>query len=208
MRIDLTHTLHNGITVYPGTLAPEFEQGNTIPKDGFAELTIRMCTHTGTHIDAPSHLLPGAKSLDRFPIDQFTGAATLVDAASESRITLGALERAGERISQAEFVLFRTGWEAKWNTPAYFEAFPTLTPEAAHWLAAFNLKAVGLDAISVDRVEDAHLPNHRILLEREILIIENLASLGRLPGGLFELHCLPLKIENADGAPVRAFASF
>jgi arylformamidase len=63
--IDLTHLLNSDITVYPGTEKPVFVQANTVEKDGFAEQKMTMYTHTGTHIDAPFHMLANGKSLDQ-----------------------------------------------------------------------------------------------------------------------------------------------
>jgi kynurenine formamidase len=80
--------------------------------------------------------------------------------------------------------------------------------EAAKWLSGFNLKAVGLDNSSADRFDSTSFPIHKCLLEKGILIIENLAHLDRLPAGDFQLTCLPLKLAQADGAPVRAMAEF
>ena len=81
-----------------------------------------------------------------------------------------------------------------------------LTTEAAKWLSGFDLKAVGFDYVSVDAMDASELPNHRILLSKEILIIENLTDLDKLPETKFDFFAIPLKIENADGSPVRAFA--
>ncbi|MCA9261170.1 MAG: cyclase family protein, partial [Planctomycetales bacterium] len=177
MVVDLTHVLRSGMPVYPGTISPTFAPSNTIDQDGFAELAVTMCTHTGTHIDAPSHIIRGAKSLDEFPIDYFTGPAVLLDVSNESSISRETIQPFSSKIAQSHFVVFRTGWEERWGTPAYFEGFPTLTNEAARWLASFRLHAVGFDAISVDGVADSSLLNHHYLLQREVLIIENLANL-------------------------------
>ncbi len=194
--------------VYPGTPEVTFQKCATVENEGFAELNMTMCSHTGTHIDAPYHVLPDGKTLDQFPINKFVGPAILLDMTTKTEISLPQIEKYSEQISRAEFVVFRTGWQDKWNTSAYFEDFPTLTLGAAEWLANFDLKAIGFDAISVDKVADTHLPKHRIFLGREILIVENLANLDKVPQELFEFHCLPLNIANADGAPVRACAFF
>ncbi len=207
MILDLTHSLHQGMTVYPGTMEPTFDQVSTIKKDGFAELTIKMCSHTGTHIDAPCHVLPKGKSLDQFPICKFVGRGILVDVKKVDEISLPVLKSREEEISQTDFILFRTGWQDKWSFPDYFEGFPTLTIEAVKWLAGFDLKAIGFDAISADKVSEIDLPNHHVLLDREILIVENLTNMEHLPNKPFDFHCIPLKIANADGAPVRAYAS-
>lgn len=204
--IDLTHTLKNKITVYPGTSEPVFEPANTIEKDGFAELNMTMCTHTGTHIDAPCHILPNTRSLDDFPIDKFIGQGIALDCTATSSITLDFLKTKEVEIRNSDFILFYTGWQHKWNTPNYFDEFPTLTIEAVEWLLQFNLKALGFDVISVDKMTDSKLPNHHLLLNQEVLIIENMMNLEQLVHQSFELNCIPLKIENSDGSPVRAFA--
>ncbi|MGE0089454.1 MAG: cyclase family protein [Bacteroidales bacterium] len=206
MIIDLTHTLKNNITFYPGTLEPLFEQENTIDKDGFAELKLTMCTHTGTHIDAPCHILPNTKSLSDFPIEKFIGNGISINCSRINSITLDFLKPMENEIKEVEFILFYTGWHKKWNTPAYFDEFPVLTQQAVEWLLKFKLKAIGFDTISADKTTDLHLPNHNLLLKNEVLIIENLKNLDQLIDHEFEFNCIPLKIDNTDGSPVRAFA--
>lgn len=206
MVVDLTHTLKDNVTVYPGTPLPLFPDLCTIENDGFAEKRISITTHTGTHIDAPAHILPGSKTLDQFPLDKFIGKGTVVDCTKTSTITLSLLQSKKEQIRNADFVLFYTGWQEKWNTPHYFGPFPTLTTEAVEWLLQFPLKALGFDVLSVDSMTDETLPNHHLLLREEVLIIENLTHLDKLTGKDFQLYCIPLKIENADAAPARVFA--
>src|ERR1041385_1758942 len=116
MIIDLTHTLQNHITVYPGTIEPRFEIGNTIEKDGFAKLNMSMCPHTGTHMDAPCHIIANAKSLDEFPLTKFIGKGVVVDCSAVTSIELDLLKTYERKIAQVDFLLFYTGWQAKWNT--------------------------------------------------------------------------------------------
>lgn len=198
--------------VYTGTPHPAFDPINTVEKDGFAENRINMASHTGTHIDAPAHVISGGKTLDQFPVEKFTGKAMVVPCEDRKEIGLDFLQGFEEKISQVEFVLFRTGWSKKWGTEAYYQNCPTLTREAAEWLAGFDLKAIGFDSFSSDfmdtpgRPGPRTLPNHFIFLPKEILLIESLANLDQLPDEIFMFFCLPLKIENADGSPVRAIA--
>jgi kynurenine formamidase len=194
--------------MFPGVIEPIFAQSNTIQKDGFALLTMTMCLHTGTHIDAPCHIIPDTKSLDAFPIEKFIGKGITIDCTQISSISLDFLKSKEKEIKEAEFILFYTGWQNKWNTPNYFDEFPTLTTDAVEWLLTFHLKALGFDAISVDTIADNNLPNHHLLLKKEILIIENMMNLDKLIDEDFELNCIPLKIEKSDGSPIRAFARF
>ncbi len=205
MITDLTHTLKNGITIWPGSPTPSFNQINNISKDGFAQIAINMCTHMGTHIDAPAHILANTKTLDQFPLNKFIGPAIVLDVSKMTSISLEFLKAKEQVINKVDFVLFYSGWQHKWNSPAYSEAFPSLTQEATTWLLNFNLKALGFDYFSIDDLESKELPNHRLVLAKELLIIENMNNLDKMLGKEFELNCIPMKIKDADGAPVRVF---
>ena len=212
MFIDLSHIFNEKMTVYPDTLRPEFKVQSTVEKDGYAELKMTMVLHTGTHIDAPCHMFKNAKSIDRFPIDKFIGKAMVIPCQNIDELSLDYLQPYEEQIAQIDFLLFFTGWQYKWNTPAYFDDSPTPAIEAARWLSKFNLKGIGFDSFSIDKIISAHtvtpenLPNHHLFLEKEILLIENLTNLDKLPDNPFLFQCLPLKLENADGSPVRPIA--
>jgi len=211
--IDLTHPVNEHMTVYPGTFGPKIESLANVKEHGYAELKVTMVLHTGTHIDAPCHILNGTKTLSDFSIAQFCGAAVVVDCRGLEKIDVSVLEANRDLISGADFVIFRTGWQEKWNTEAYLGNCPIPTREAAHWLASMKLKAVGMDSFSVDPVIAAdevgnNLQNHEILLGAEVLLLENLTNLDKLPAGKFQLFCFPLKIDKADGSPVRAVAMF
>ncbi len=200
--IDLSHIISPDISVFPGTEKPVFERKEI---EGYPEVKMTMYTHTATHIDAPIHIIKGARTLDELPIDKFMGAGIVIDCKhlAGKNITLDFLKQFEDKIKKTEFILFNSGWSAKWKTEAYFEGFPTLTIEAATWLTTFNLKGIGLDSISLDTVPDLTLPNHKIVLAKEILIIENMCNMDALPEE-FMFQCFPLKIEKADGSPVRA----
>jgi len=211
--IDLTHLLNGKSPVYPDTVAPEFELLNTVENSGFAELKMTMVLHTGTHVDAPCHVLKKAKSLDQFPIEKFFGKAIVIPCHNKTEIDLKYLRPFEDKITQVDFILFFTGWQNKWNTKDYFEDCPTPSREAAKWLTKFKLKGIGIDAFSIDKIIPAqkvtsdNLPNHHIFLKEETLLIENLTNLDKLPHTVFWFQCLPLNIENADGSPVRAIAT-
>ena len=70
--IDLSHPIHPTKPVYPGTAPPSIAATAALDKDGFEEHQITFTTHTGTHVDAPSHMLADAETLDRLPLAQAT----------------------------------------------------------------------------------------------------------------------------------------
>lgn len=211
--IDLTQILNESISVYPGTVAPIFENLNTVEEHGFAELKMTSVLHAGTHIDAPCHILKNSKSLDQYPIDKFIGNAIVINCLGRTEIDLAFLKNHDEKIRKINFILFYTGWQHKWKTKAYNEDCPTLTHDAAIYLTKFSLNGIGFDSFSVDKiisadiVTEATMPNHYILLGHDILLIENLTNLDQLPEDVFLFQCLPINIEKADGSPVRAIAT-
>jgi arylformamidase len=200
--VDLTHTLTPSMPVYPGTEPPVIRQATTVERDGFAEKWLGLYSHTGTHIDAPAHMLPGAPTLDRLGIDRFVGRGRVVDVAGQDEIGVAALAELGD----AEFVLFHTGWDRLWGQEGYYSGFPVLTLEAARRLAGRGLKGVGFDAISADPVGSEGFENHLELFRAGLILIENLTGLDQLIGNPFLFSCLPLKLEQGDGSPVRAVA--
>lgn len=206
--IDLSHPISPSTPVYPGTEPPRVEKACTLEKDGFVEHRLTFFTHTGTHMDAPAHMLAGAPTLDMLPTDHFYGTAVVLDFAEPSRrnITPDDLEPHREQIAHSAFVLLHTDWDRLWGRDEYFRDFPVLTPEAAAWITRFPLHGVGVDAISVDAVGSTEYPVHHTLLGRGMVIIENLTNLSGLVGQAFTFVCLPLPLVGADGSPVRAAA--
>ena len=167
-----------------------------------------MYSHTGTHIDAPAHIIKEAHTLDLLPIDNYYGKALLLNLTKIQETTIGIKELKPHQalIAQVDFVLLYTGWSRHWGTPKYFCDYHALTPEAANWLNQFKLKGLGLDTISADKADSHDYPIHNALLKQGLLIIENLTNLDKLPCNQFMFSCFPLNFEKADGSPVRAVA--
>ena len=201
---DLTHTIRNDMPVYPGTEQPRLTTACTIEEVGYRETLLHMYSHTGTHLDAPAHMLPDGATLDSYAPEKLAGAAVVVDCRGEKDISLPLLQRYD--LSGVDFVLFCTGWDRKWGTPAYYENFPCLTAEAAAYLAALPLKGVGEDSISLDPCDSTDFPNHITLMKVDFINTENLTGLDALLGRRFTFVTLPLKFENADGCSCRAIA--
>lgn len=211
--IDLSHTILEEMTVYPGTEPPIIKKACTIETDGFRETSYCFYSHIGTHLDAPGHILEDGITLDLMPMDKFCGRGVVLDFAQSSCQTIGMkeLEPYQGQITGRDFVLLHTGWERYWGDPEYFTGFPVLSPEGAIWLAEQGIKGIGIDAISFDPAdsepkEGLGLHIHRLLLSRGILLIENLTNLKELIDLEFNLCTFPLKFKDADGSPVRAVA--
>lgn len=206
--VDLSHPMETGMPFFPGTDPPAFDTVATVEKEGWLEKTLVCSSHTGTHVDAPAHILSDRMTLDRMPMERFFGSGLCLDVSGidGNRINVPDLEPYGEKLKCADFALIRTGWSMKWGTADYFRDHPCLSTEGAEYLASFHLSGAGIDTSSFDAVECTRLPVHRTLLGRGYLLIENLNNLDSLPPDGFEFGCFPLKLIHADGSPVRAFA--
>lgn len=194
--------------VYPGTKPPGFIVACTIDRDGFKETELTMYSHTGTHMDSPAHLFEQGQTLDEFNPGYFYGSAVVLDVSNiQGEISIEVLAKHHSVLERMDFLILYTGWDKLWGQDEYFNNYPVLSLAAARWLVDIGFKAIGVDAISVDSVEQTlELPVHKILLSNNILIIENLTNLHSLIGEEFILCSLPLKTAEADGAPTRAVA--
>ena len=206
--IDLTHTISAGMPVYPGTEGPRFEVGNTYEKDGFKETLVSMFTHTGTHMDPPAHLYNGAPTLDSLPPEQFVGKAYVADCSELGAgdiITMDYIDC--KKADSADFILFYTGWSKYWGKEEYFGNYPVVNSEVIDYIRKSEKKGIGLDTIGLDPISDVNLTLHKKLLsQNSVVIIENLKNLDKLLNCEFIFCALPIKLENADGSPIRAIA--
>ncbi|WP_459193819.1 cyclase family protein [Halosimplex sp. J119] len=212
--VDLTHAIESEMPVYPGTQPIRVEPAATRDRDGYRTTRLDLDTHTGTHVDAPAHLVDGP-SLDEFPPERFRFSAACADLRPlEPRESVGVdALRDALTVDPAtvDLVAVVTGWDRHWGSEQYFD-HPYLTAEAAAWLADRGCD-LGVDTVNPDPTptEDADddepegFPVHEALFEEERLIVENLRGLDR-PPERFELHAYPLRFANADASPVRAVA--
>ena len=213
MRIaDFTHIIEPSMPVYPGTEPPHLKAANTYERDGFRETLLELYSHTGTHMDAPAHLFPDRPTLDQLPAEQFAGRALVVDCSDAKAGEILGMDRlAGkrEKADQADFLLFRTGWDRFWGREEYFGDYPVIGPDVVDYLIASGKKGIGLDVIGVDPIADTNLSIHRLLLQTgKIVVIENLTNLEQAGGELFTFCALPLHYRDADGSPIRAIGIF
>jgi kynurenine formamidase len=206
--IDLSHTITPGMPVWPGSRGPESYPVATIDGDGYAEHSIRLSTHTGTHLDAPSHIIKDGLSLDCFEPGRFFGTGTMIEALAPADGVIGSDMLASHmpQIRNSDFVLFHTGWSRFWGQEGYDRGYPVLDAGATELLAGMTLKGVGLDCPSFDPPDSHDYPVHRKLLMAGILLVENMTNLHLLPASGFLISVLPLPVAGAEAFPVRAVA--
>jgi arylformamidase len=202
--IDLTLPLRPGMPVYPGDPPVAFLRQNTLATDGFEVSALRMGTHAGTHIDAPSHFHEAAGTVDTLSLGALVGPARVVDltgreSEAEIRASLLGRVRTGERL------LLRTDWSQRFGEAGYYTRFPSLALDAVHLLTEKRVALLGLETPSLCADHDADGAAHRDLLGAGVVIVESLAHLAALPERVL-LIALPLPLAGLDGSPCRAIA--
>lgn len=196
--IDLSQEIYNGMPVYPGDVPTKLEQVRTMERDYFVGYQLSCNMHTGTHLDAPLHLLGVGETVANIPPESCYGRAICLDVRGQIDFDI-----ADQELRDASIVLFYTGWSEYYGTADYYRGYPQLAAKAPELLKKRGIKMVGFDAPSPD------LPPfdvHKELLRQNILIIENLCCLEKLPlNQTFNFMAFPLKI-CAEGSLLRAIA--
>ncbi|MCI9273392.1 MAG: cyclase family protein [Clostridiales bacterium] len=184
--IDITRSFFQS-KGYPGDPEPKqewltrLEEGNE-----FSLSCVSGCVHTATHADAPSHCILDGKTIDQVELWRYYGFCDVITArgALTPKWVDTAVQEGVERI------LIRGGGNAY------------LTKEAALAIIARGVVLVGTDAQSVGAQQD-ELGPHQALLSQQIAILEGL-DLSQAQDGRYLLCAFPIKLDGAEGAPVRA----
>ena len=205
---DISLSIHSDLPVWKGDPPVIIRSASNIERGDIANVSkLEIGAHTGTHIDAPVHFVPGRKGIDQLVLDTLIGSAYVADLTNVEREIHGQdFEKAN--IPQGTVrLLCKTTNSSLWSkVPSRFDAnFVGISPDGARWLIDHGIKLVGVDYLGVERFESVGngAPTHHALLEIETIIIEGL-DLSNVQAGKYKLICLPIKIKNSDGAPCRA----
>jgi arylformamidase len=191
--IDVTRPLSEHVPLYPGEDLPV-----VIPRDHGAYRTtdLRMSSHQGTHIDAPSHYLRGGVTVDRLPLNFLIGPCLVLDVRDTGRMIEP--ETIIPRLGSHTRLLLRT--EAS-DRDAFGTAFPCLSVATARALVERGVCCVGIDSPSVEEYPGDGTV-HRIFLSHPTAIIE-LLDLSEAAEGTYTMVALPLRLEGVEGSPAR-----
>nr|WP_275984163.1 cyclase family protein [Paenibacillus hamazuiensis] len=210
--LDLTQDLYHNCPNLPNFDPPKFEYQFIGPRDGWKMERITLTTHTGTHMDAPSHMEEFRTDLDEYSVDRFQGACVYVPLAGRKGqrepITPDDIEPYLDRMNENSIVLLYTGWGEKraW-TKEWVYGSPYLHPDAARLIAAKRVKGIGIDHPSLGGTVDENEETHRIVLGAGIWIAEALQlDFPELASGDWHVMALPMKIRESSGAPARVVA--
>ncbi|MDD4082985.1 MAG: cyclase family protein [Sphaerochaetaceae bacterium] len=210
--IDLSFTFYDGFPNYDCLPEMSFKKVLTIGENKSPSNVIKICmpSHGGTHFDAPSHQIPGGETVENVPLEKCIGTAVMLDfsykyGSKDEIITIEEIKKFDKEIKENDIIVLNTGC---YKHPEEFSSFGYLSEEAATWLVKKKIKLLAVDTPSVDLhvPEGEKMPVHQIILGNNIPIVEGLAHLDRLSKSRFEFYCMPIKIKDADGGPVRIVA--
>jgi kynurenine formamidase len=208
--VDLTAVLNHQIPCYPGD--PPFAKSWHVPftEHGFCVSKLEMGAHSGTHVDAPLHFLGEAfPDVAGMPLQSFIGEALELERLKLPGEDLSVADLAGADVRSGDIVLFRTGWDKRFGSPAFFQdEWPGLQASLVEELIRRGVKAIGGDIPSVDSPAAlaAGAPAHKMAGRAGMPIFEALVNLEQVAEQRFFFLGLPLKLQDGEASPIRAVA--
>ena len=199
--IDISMTIKETMQVYKNreskkphiSLDSDHQTGNSY------ESRLNMNMHTGTHVDAPLHMIEGGNTMETYSLDQFVGTALVLDLSHLSERVIKKADLQTFDIKANDIVLLKT---ANSLVEDFEFDFVYLSGQGAAYLASLGVKAVGIDALGIERDAPDH-PAHSVLLKKNIPIIEGLRLL-EVAQGHYDFIGLPIKLNKVEAAPLRA----
>jgi kynurenine formamidase len=205
--IDLSHPLVDRAPAFPNDPKLAILEFGRIATHKYNISQVLMGTHQGTHLDSMFHFFDSGRTLDQMPLDWFYGPARLlrIPKSANEEITVEDLRPHEAHLQPGARIILNTGWHHQFGSQQFFEGFPSLTLEAAQFLASRRIQLLGMDMPTPGK---QWLELHHILLakEVEIVIVEALANLDALPDQ-FTFIGFPLNFKGRDGSPIRAVAA-
>jgi kynurenine formamidase len=199
--IDLTHPISEDLPVYfpwhPGT---EITETANYADHHCQVRRVTIGSHSGTHIDAPSHIFEGMPTLDQYDPNLWYSEALVLDfTPRQPRQEITRAELKAKGVEAGTGVVIKTGWDRRFGEEDYYRTYPPLGNEAAEFLAECRVPVVAADTPFT-------LDVHKILLKKGIPLITNINNTARLRPGRVRLIAAPLLIRGGDGAPARVLA--
>lgn len=199
---DITLTLSENLPGWPDHDSFELKKVKEIAKGDRCNLCeIKTSTHFGTHIDAPGHYVDGGEKLVDLDLDLLIGKVLVVEVDGDENIKVSDLE--GKVPEGTKRLIIKTGNSEFIGDDIFHEEYQAFTPEAMNWLLKKGVKLLGIDYFSIAPFDDLIEPHEIFLGAGDTIALEG-ADLRGVKPGEYELICLPIKIAEAYGAPVRA----
>jgi arylformamidase len=203
--IDITAPVSPRSVMWPGDDPPYHEfTSHTDRGDPSTVSRWSLSAHTGTHVDARMHFIPGGWTIESLELSRTVGPCLVVDLTHvEKRIERADLEAAGVAGQVRVLLKTRNSILQLLSRSEFEEGYVGISREAAEYLVEIGAETVGVDYLSVEPFEDKEFNTHHTLLGADLVILEGLLLTDVEPGEYF-LVCLPLKLAGSDGSPARA----
>jgi arylformamidase len=199
--IDISWPINKNTVEYKNKGVLDIKTVKDIQHDGVHETYVKLDMHTGTHIDAPKHLVKDGVSVENIPLDHLIGDCKVFDLTNVGeKIVASDLQKFD--IQENDIILFKTKNSFFSDTGKFESNFIYLDKTGAQYLVSQKIKTVGIDYLGIERNQPEH-ETHRALFESNITIIEGL-RLAEVDPGKYFLICLPIKFEGVEAASSRA----
>lgn len=176
--------------VYPGDPKPVVKELMKIENGDMYNLSMfSMCAHNGTHVDAPAHFLRKGKTIDQIPLNHFVGECYVC-------------EFNGELNANDAFEILKKAKELEADSRILIKGDCVVSASCAKVFSEANLLLIGNESITVGPF-DSPMEVHKILLEKDIVLLEGI-NLSNVNPGKYFLAAQPLNIKGIEGSPCRA----
>ena len=217
--IDLTHTLTPSIPTWDGDCGFELmtscDYTDCTAPDLFRVQKVRCGAGIGTHMDAPAHVVPDARTIDQLELDELVSDCAVIDVSADADENYIAMPEVVEKfekehgtIPAGSFVIFYTGWDKYWHDKEKYindHKFPSVHEDTAKLLLERGITGLGIDTLSADTGANGFLV-HRAILGAGKYLVENIANAQSLPPTGAKTFVLPMKIGEGTEAPIRLIA--
>ena len=201
MLLDISPKISDRLAVFPGDQKFVQKVSHEIGTQGnFRLSSIQTTVHLGAHTDAPNHYKKEGGDICSVDLDVYYGECAVIDVTEVQGRAIQTTDLNGF-VPNVPRVLFRT--DSFLDPNNWVNTFSWVSAELIHWLSEKGVKLVGIDTPSIDSADSKLLPGHSAIADRDMNILEGIV-LAHVPQGRYKLIALPLKIEGADAAPVRA----
>ena len=199
--IDISWPITLDMTSYKNSKPVTFLWNKNFPNDSVRDSTITLNSHTGTHVDAPSHFLENGDMIETIPLERLVGPCRVLDLSHVTEKIMAAdLEL--HHLQPNERILLKTTNSNRTQTELFDTTFVYVSHEAAQFLADKKVWCVGIDYLGIERNQPDHT-THDILFKAGVVIVEGV-RLENVLAGTYQLYCLPLALQNLEAAPARA----
>ncbi|MGZ4594735.1 MAG: cyclase family protein [Actinomycetes bacterium] len=221
--VDLSAPLGPDTVMWPGAPAPAADAVATMDAHGYFARLVHVFEHSGTHFDAPCHMVDATASVDQIAAEALFVPVRCIDISGHVGDDAdGALlpehvvrhEDEHGRVPAGSAVFLRTGWEERNHDKVAYAGqdgdlrFPGYGVDAARVLVEERgVVGLGVDTLGIDPGCATEFPVHKqVSHPRGVWHLENLTNLAALPpAGAWAFVGVP-RVVGGSGFPARVIA--